>query len=482
MKSFKQYLEEKYDEWNYDIPKHGRFESDKNNIYHAQDILRDAPKELIDDVKQSLEKDGKLPKGKEYEDVYKALFVMNHASNVKNLSALRDKDLASKQDDFKELIDKTGIDSEQVFKTGDELATKEVKEKKSSKEDDNEKESDTEESGNKEADSTPKDDTTEDDEQPSDDNESDKDEEDGSSGDESESDSEKEETPKSKKKEREIDSGKSEEAEDMVQSTIQKFQDQIDSFEEKDDRRRLGKVSKIQKSYQNKTKRLLDNIKKQEQKLSDPDLPFDWKTNAKRDIAKAINTIKAETRNANADLSKNRTRTTGEKVVKGAKDAAKAVRDTGEKIAKSKAGYVTKKAAQGAAVGMKKALDKAAETGDTIKRSKTGQAVGEKIKQAQEKVKAGIKQADTAVSQVVKDGARSEPVKKAREALSGVKKAASSKLDTVKKRIEQAKQNRADNAGNKKKVKETKEQLQKRFIKKKKKKDDEEGGVKQAAQ
>src|SRR6056297_182180 len=104
MKSFKEYLEEaRYEDWNYDLPKNKKFESDKNNIYYAQKVLKNAPKELIDEVKSSLEKDGKLPKGKEFENVYKAIFVMNHAADVKNLSALKDKDLATKQDDFKEL-------------------------------------------------------------------------------------------------------------------------------------------------------------------------------------------------------------------------------------------------------------------------------------------------------------------------------------------------------------------------------------------
>lgn len=119
MKSFKEYLEEaKYTDWNYEVGRRGKFESDKNNIYYAQQLINNAPKEMIADIKSSLEKDGKLPTGDDYENLYKAMFVMKHAADTKNLSQMP-KELSTKQADFEKLVNNSGLDTEQVLKSGE---------------------------------------------------------------------------------------------------------------------------------------------------------------------------------------------------------------------------------------------------------------------------------------------------------------------------------------------------------------------------
>lgn len=498
MKSFKQYLEEaRYEDWNYDIPRHGKFESNQDNIYYAQKVLKDAPKELIDEVKASIEKDGKLPAGKEFDDVYKAMFVMKHAADVKNLAAMKDKELSSKQKDFEELVNKVGLDSEQVLNNGEKLAEKDLKEKKTTKKDDTTKDEEpTKETDDKKTDTGSKEDSVPDEGEADDGTPDDTDTKEGESGNTS---TKKDDTTKDEKpKERSVDSTNSEESKQMVKDTIQKLKDKAAEYADDEDRTRAKRISNIQNKYNAKANKLLDTIRKQEGKLSDPKLPFDWKVNAKRDIAKSIADIERETNKVEADMSIAGTRNAGEKVAKGVRDAVKGVKDAGKKIAGSKAGYSIGKAAQNSTQGMKQAVSKAKEVASNIAKSKTGQATQEKIQQVQGKVKSGIKKADTAVADVINKGKESDTYKKGASAMSSISRKIKDKASQAKKGVKNISgklstagqamkagveaanktMDKTKTAAQKKKEEELKKKLEAKFIKKK---EEDKDKVKQAA-
>jgi len=82
MKSFSEYLSEKFDDW--EVTPGKNFESQYNNYSYAQTVLSDADKKLVADVKS-----GKYngDKSKEVGDIFKALAVMQHVANVGRLSA-----------------------------------------------------------------------------------------------------------------------------------------------------------------------------------------------------------------------------------------------------------------------------------------------------------------------------------------------------------------------------------------------------------
>lgn len=380
MKSFKEFLTEKYDTWEY--TKSGKFESNKNNIYKAQDILTNADPELVRDAIKSLDKDGKLPDGKEFEDFGKALFVMKHASDVKNLAALKDNKLSSKQADFKKIMDNfenaasklEGIDKkpEAIIDTATEQSLEKIKTEKSKLSGEEEQET-TKEEPKKE---TPKEEQEQETETP---------EEEPKQETEKPKEEPKQETEKPKN-DRKVNTDNSKEIESEIENTISDIESSLNQYAEKGDRGRTSALKKLLKNFQNKTAKQLQVITKNENKLSDPKLASRFRIDAERDIKLAKNEIKMEQRLAKAEIAKSGTRNLGDMISKRASMAKEGIKNAKDNFEKSRLGNVVRNVSSSAAKNMKTAVDKAGQVVDKVKNSKTADAIGRKTKEVVGKI------------------------------------------------------------------------------------------------
>jgi len=243
-------------------------------------------------------------------------------------------------------------------------------------------------------------------------------------------------------------------AKETIKNAISKFQGEIDDFE--GDTGRQNKAIKLKKNFQRKSDNLLNTIDKQNKKYSVNPTQAS-KLDATRFADKALRDIKRLETETSDTISLSKNSKGIEKIKKGAGEIKAGAKESVRKFGNTSAGRGIKNLGQSAVRGMKNAVANADRRGKMISGSQTAGALKDKAtvlhnktKEVRGKLKykarGQFNKVDAAIANKIQG--KENPVRN---------------VNAVKARVNKPKPTNT----NPQKVKETKEQLQKKFINKK---------------